>query len=525
VRALVATAACLLFAPAALAADGAWSPPATLSSDHAGEPQVAITPGGDALALWGTQFDGHGAIGYALRPTGGAFGESQSLGGSGAYAGPLAANASGAAAFVWSEGAEWAAAGYRPAGAALARVTAVPTWDPSDWALAAPTAVAPNGDAVFLLGHRVPATDGQPERVDRFAMVRYGQGAFGAPRELPGAPAPHVLGLTAGPDGRFTVVWYEPAGEGAVRLASSSGTPEEGFSAPQPVPGSETRFVVPLTAVANARGDIAVAWGTMDPNIPLPTVRVAVRPAGGSWSAPAKVSGRLGETEADLAIAGDGRVLAAWSDGIEAFTRLRGIDGRWGPTEAVPDTPACCDGPEAVALERSPSAAFDGRGNALMVWADQSDHARGVRAAVRPPNGPWAPFESVDDRSGYVLAPQLAVDAAGGAVVVWNLNDRQYGQQSGRSWVRASTFDPVAPAITAFRRTRRGFAYRASKPARVALSVARGRMAVQTVRRARFARSARLRVRLSPGRYRATLTARSRAGHGATPRTIGFRVR
>ena len=134
------------------AADGTFGPTQTISVSgrDAFEPQLALDPSGNAIAVW-TQFDGaNGRVHAAFRPAGGSFGGDQTIspGGGTASAPQISIDSTGKAVAVWYrfEGAtDRIQAAVRPAGGAFG--TAVTLSDPSIEAFEPQVVAGPNADA------------------------------------------------------------------------------------------------------------------------------------------------------------------------------------------------------------------------------------------------------------------------------------------------------------------------------------------------------------------------------------------
>lgn len=80
-------------------------------------------------------------------------------------------------------------------------------------------------------------------------------------------------------------------------------------------------------------------------------------------------------------------------------------------------------GPVAISGDgaNDPHVAFDAQGNAMATWA--RDATNGVESYIeqstRPPGGEWSAPTVIAREHRYSYGPQVAFDAAGGAVVVW----------------------------------------------------------------------------------------------------------
>jgi hypothetical protein len=134
------------------AADGTWGLTTTISQSgrDAFEPQLAIDPSGNAIAVW-TQFDGaNGRVHAAFRPAGGSFGGDQTIspGGGTASAPQISIDSNGKAVAVWYrfEGAtDRIQAAVRPVGGTFG--AAVTLSDPSIEAFEPQVVAGPNADA------------------------------------------------------------------------------------------------------------------------------------------------------------------------------------------------------------------------------------------------------------------------------------------------------------------------------------------------------------------------------------------
>ena len=70
-----------------------------------------------------------------------------------------------------------------------------------------------------------------------------------------------------------------------------------------------------------------------------------------------------------------------------------------------------------------PVVAVDDRGNAMAVWAQSTNNHWTVMAAKRTAGRPWSPPRAISSNTQDAAAPQVAVDAAGNAVAVWQWFD------------------------------------------------------------------------------------------------------
>ena len=112
------------------------------------------------------------------------------------------------------------------------------------------------------------------------------------------------------------------------------------------------------------------------------------------------------------------------------FAAVRPPGGDFGPP-----APLSAPGRNAGA----PRIAFDGDGAAVAVWRRRSDASRRfqIQAAVRPAGGDFGPAETLSSDGRNAFAPQLAVDAGGGATIVWRRSDGAHWRIQATRYERA----------------------------------------------------------------------------------------
>jgi hypothetical protein len=146
--------------------------------------------------------------------------------------------------------------------------------------------------------------------------------------------------------------------------------------------------------------------------------------AGSGWGTAALIeTGDAGDAyEPQVAMDAAGNALAVWyqSDGIRYniySNRYTASTGLWG-TAALIET-------DNVGDAYSPEVAMDAAGNALAVWY-QSDGTRYNIYSNRytASTGLWGTVALIEtDNAAGAYHPQVAIDAAGNAVVVWRQSD------------------------------------------------------------------------------------------------------
>jgi hypothetical protein len=158
----------------------------------------------------------------------------------------------------------------------------------------------------------------------------------------------------------------------------------------------------------DADGDATAVW-TNDAMVGS-VVQTAYRPAGTGWESPLDLSGPGAEVEAaDLAVDPAGDAVAVWrvttggSFSVQAAFKPAG--GSWEPSETV--------SPLGAAAE-IPQVSIDEAGDAVLVY---KEGAGGIFASYRPANGSWE--GGVHISPGGAEAADVAMNSVGAAIVVW----------------------------------------------------------------------------------------------------------
>lgn len=235
-------------------------------------------------------------------------------------------------------------------------------------------------------------------------------------------------------------------------LASFSAPPAGAagpWTAPAPVPGSNG-VGFPYDVATKRDGATAVAFIQGG-------IRVALRAPGGAWTRAEKVSvGATGIAAPDVAFAGTGEVIVAWTQNTvhgaappqgPNYVRvaIRSAEGRWGAPRTVGRTSHFIDG--------QPRVATNARGDAVLVWRGlrgAGAQARDVlQAAYRTAGGAFGGARSLRE-PGIDL--QVALDDGGTAYAVWSHTRAPYFVSSSirfarrtrsGSWTRPSTVAAV----------------------------------------------------------------------------------
>lgn len=288
-------------------------------------------------------------------------------------------------------------------------------------------------------------------------------GGFSAPTTLaPGSTDP-VVAMT--PGGRAVIAWRRFSG-GKYQFQIVTRAPGGSFSAPETV-AEATSEVSPvgIHVAINEAGDIVFAWSQRDPAselIPDPFfVMATVRPAGGAFSAPQRISPkepkhanaqqgeeleeiqarheqeseewskrRLTAAGVQVAIDEAGEALVVWSyqDGIiqpppEPVIPTSTIQGSARPAGGSFSPVVTISPPDELRADEA-QLAFDAAGKAFVAWRHNAEFETVIEAATRPLGGGFTSPQplSAEGTGIHSEIPRLAVTPAGGASVVWRLS-------------------------------------------------------------------------------------------------------
>ena len=164
----------------------------------------------------------------------------------------------------------------------------------------------------------------------------------------------------------------------------------------------------------DAQGDAIAVWERFNGSAKV--LESSVRVAGSSWQPPLTLSS--GEQEASsprVALDSHGDAVVAW-EGYDAKSKeyavevavKSGLGGSWQP----PTTLSLL----GVKMEPPPKLAVDPQGGAVAIWQREE---KTVEASSRPAGGSWQPPETLSSTAEAQHSAQVAVDAAGNATAVW----------------------------------------------------------------------------------------------------------
>lgn len=170
----------------------------------------------------------------------------------------------------------------------------------------------------------------------------------------------------------------------------------------------------PPDLAVDPQGDAVVIWPRGEKFI-----ESAIRPAGGSFQTPETLSETAAaQHSAQVGIDAAGDAIAVWEEDVAAETLIgaasRPASGKW-------QKPVILSAPTENANE--PRVAVDAQGDAVAVWERPTGGKEIIEAAAKPaPSATWGKPVALTNPA-IVIEPanqQVAIDAKGEAVVTWS---------------------------------------------------------------------------------------------------------
>ena len=416
--------------------DGVWHPAeiAKVNATNTSDVQVAVTPDGNAVAVW-HEYDGANTNVWAnVFTLGTGWGTAQELqvsNTSDEVDPRVAVNAQGDAAVVWSENNGvrsdiW----YRPYTAGNGWGTAMQL-SASNVGLAnysPQVAMNANGDAVFSWVNNTGS--------DYAAWARYlpANGSMGAAVRIESATGgTGEARLAIDPAGNATALWsnYDSLNNTVDLWANTYSGGSWGAGA---IIENSAENVSEYSLTVNKEGVIFAAW-TQQITGWSQGVYASRYDAGAGWSATTTLATTTNSSAyyPTVAADADGNAMIVWGqyDGstLNAYSSYYVAGGAWGA-------------PVLTALGVGSKIAFDASGNALAVWgAEVSQFNRVVRSSRFTVADGWdSPVLLTPGTAVYAQYPQFGIDAVGGAIAVWI----DYNSNGNTSNIASSRFDDTA---------------------------------------------------------------------------------
>lgn len=418
-----------------------WLPPFDLSSatQNVGTASIGLDRGGDAVAVWWSESDSSYVVRARERAAARQWTLPHDLSARADYIGgvDLAVNSAGDAIAVWAaqRGSYFAVeVSTRPAGGDWEAPQVL--WlrgEPASWAVfVGDVRVALNrrGDAVAMW--RFAAIDTEPpytESRDLDVAIRTGHGDWSAPTSLTRYPLQDSADVGLDAAGNAVAVWTEQREAGGPSVVLAARRPARGaWKVPERVsPVQEGSAWDPQLAV-DAAGNVVAVWTGGS------GLHVSRRPAGGSWSRRPHLLSRRSESdffEPSVAADAAGDLTVVWQEGERQGRRIvpwikaatRPRAGTWSK-------------PTTIGRGYDPNVALDAAGGAVAVWRKNLI----MVAARKPARGSWSRV-SVVRPAGVLAVPNVAVDGHGNALVDW-MNESQNGR-----WNEAAALDAAGPVF------------------------------------------------------------------------------
>ncbi len=225
--------------------------------------------------------------------------------------------------------------------------------------------------------------------------------------------------LAVDAQGDAVVVW-ERAQAAEVFVEASSKPVAHSWAVPETLSEVAEALHPPEVAI-DAAGDATAVWEQHEAGSVV--IAESTRPAGSKWQMGVALSATgKNANEPRVAVDAQGDAVAVWErpneegkELVEAATRS-GSNGSWAK-------PAALMGYEGLQGEPAgQQAAIDGQGRAVVTWSrlDAAAHDVVEAAVGRASTSSWQPPVALSSPAGLVEeAPQVGVDNAGAAVVVW----------------------------------------------------------------------------------------------------------
>ena len=256
--------------------------------------------------------------------------------------------------------------------------------------------------------------------------------SWAPPRELSDArSAPLNLGAAAGlaPSGEAVVLWHADNGvEAAVRASGHN------FGTPRPISGSTLSMPDLRPQLAfDAKGAALAVWSYFEPHPRFVTegyavdytfgLRVASRAAGGRFGRAQTLTDKLdADPSADVAFDGKGNAVVVWTDeaGMHAAARAAGRR-RFGDAQVIGQTQA------------DPQVTVGTSGSATAAWAAQSHGAWSVAASASSEGAAFGSAVTLKIPGLGSAKPVIGVDARRAVTAAWSSDGRVMASTCGAS--------------------------------------------------------------------------------------------
>ena len=235
--------------------------------------------------------------------------------------------------------------------------------------------------------------------------------------------------ITVDADGAIIVVWEEE-GEGVSQVYYTTRPAGGTWSIPANLSGNPG-WVGRMALATDATGTVHIVWEEGSSRVSSSSdIMYTQRPAGGSWATSAPATDDFGDSEDPaLAVAADGTVHLVWENFFDIYHASKPPGGPWSARINISNAPL---------FSEKGRVAVDSTGDIHVVWQDdrQSFDDPDIFYSVRASNGgAWSTPLNLSN-SGSARSPALALGGNGVLHVLWADTEglRYINKQPGASW-------------------------------------------------------------------------------------------
>ncbi len=259
--------------------------------------------------------------------------------------------------------------------------------------------------------------------------------------------------VAADASGDATAVWFLREGNGNTVIQAASRPAGGPWQATVDISEAGAGFLSEPAVAVDAHGDVVATWSIEYYGLRNSVVQSAFKPTGDPWQAPVTVSEvpeehppgpqeNVGPVK--VAFDAEGDAIALWSrnfGGNANHESINVVQSAIRPAGGSWQAPVSVSDPGGQASEAQ--VALDANGDAIAVW-ESKDPKRSecfgehvIQSALRPAGSTWQAPVDLSETSGACDSegPKLAVDSAGDAVVMWRRFERVEGE--GAVWLQA----------------------------------------------------------------------------------------
>ncbi|HTZ64734.1 MAG TPA: PKD domain-containing protein [Solirubrobacteraceae bacterium] len=241
--------------------------------------------------------------------------------------------------------------------------------------------------------------------------------------------------------GEALALWAAGNGKDELVIEAASKPAGGSWQAPVTVAEKLTPRALLLTdchVAIDSAGDAVAVW-SVETEFEFEEVWAAYRPAGGSWQAAVEIQEPCCIDSAPaVAIDSQGNATAVWvGSGYRIDAEYKPAGENWRKPKGTAEVETLSESGHA-AFE--PRIAFDEAGDAVAAWMLSTGESYTIQTASRPHDGSWQAPVDMSEAGQDAYAPSVALDSAGNALAVWELESdghsviQQATRPSGETW-------------------------------------------------------------------------------------------